>query len=666
VPNVVEIIVVARDMTSAGFGKAEAKATGLGATLTKFAAVGGLALAAVGVESVRMAAKFDASMEMLSTQAGVPQSKIAGLKSGVLALASQVGFSPDSLSESLYHVASNMASLGATGPQMLNLVKTAAEGAKVGGADLVDVTNAMTAAVASGIPGVKNYQQAMGMLNATVGAGDMKMQDLAEAFGTGMVAVVKGYGLSLKDVGAALATFGDNNIRGAKAGTDLRMAVQALAVPAGSAKKVLEGMGMSMTQMAGDMQHGGLLPALKDLQEHLRKAGVTAKQQGQDITAIFGKKAGAGVAVLLGQMDRLESKYPAITKGAGSFGDAWQKTLAQTSTVFSQLKGWAEALMISIGEKLLPVVKSFGQFMLNNKTAIEVTLGVVAALVAVLGTYVTVVKTVVLVTKIWEAVQAILNGEMTMNPIGLVITAIALLVIGLVEAYKHSKAFRDIVHEAGVIAREAFHWVLHAAMAVFDWIRQHWPLLLAILTGPVGLAVYWIVSHFDGLRHGTAAIFDAIVHFITSKFDELRHDAAHMIDDIVSFFEQMPGRVMKAIGNLGSDIWNSVTGGLGSLGSMIGLAHGGIVGAAGGGPRSGWTMVGEMGPELVRMPQGSTVFSSAQSQGMLAGGAGGSGGGGRLQLELVGGHDDLLLRWLRNAIRLQGGNVQQVLGQGTA
>ena len=54
----------------------------------------------------------------------------------------------------------------------------------------------------------------MGALNAIVGAGDMKMQDLAEAMGTGMVAVVKGYGLSLKDVGAALATFGDNNIRG--------------------------------------------------------------------------------------------------------------------------------------------------------------------------------------------------------------------------------------------------------------------------------------------------------------------------------------------------------------------------------------------------------------------------------------------------------------------
>ena len=56
------------------------------------------------------------------------------------------------------------------------------------------------------------------MLNATVGAGDMKMQDLAEAFGAGMVAVVKGYGLSLKDVGAALATFGDNNIRGCQRG----------------------------------------------------------------------------------------------------------------------------------------------------------------------------------------------------------------------------------------------------------------------------------------------------------------------------------------------------------------------------------------------------------------------------------------------------------------
>ena len=35
--------------------------------------------------------------------------------------------------------------------------------------------------------------------------------------------------------------------------------------------------------------------------------------------------------------------------------------------------------------------------------------------------------------------------------------------------------------------------------AVFDWLKNNWPLLLAILTGPIGLAVLWIVDHWNGI-----------------------------------------------------------------------------------------------------------------------------------------------------------------------
>jgi hypothetical protein len=47
-----------------------------------------------------------------------------------------------------------------------------------------------------------------------------------------------------------------------------------------------------------------------------------------------------------------------------------------------------------------------------------------------------------------------------------------------------------------------------------------------------------------------------------------------------------------------------------------GLAHGGISGAAGGGPRGNLTWVGEQGPELVRLPFGSTVYPTGQSMNM--------------------------------------------------
>ena len=138
-----------------------------------------------------MAVHFQAAMELIHTQAGVAQSAIASLSGGVLSLAGQVGESPDSLAASLYHVESSFQSVGITGQKAMSLLQVASEGARTGGADLVDVTNALDATIVSGVGGMKNYSQAMGALNAIVGAGDMTMQDLANAMGTGLIADAK-------------------------------------------------------------------------------------------------------------------------------------------------------------------------------------------------------------------------------------------------------------------------------------------------------------------------------------------------------------------------------------------------------------------------------------------------------------------------------------------
>src|SRR6058998_689782 len=250
--NVVEILVTAKDLTGPTMGRVNAKVNAAGTgmrTFHKMAMLAGAGLAAIGYESVKMASKFDSSMTLLHTQAGVAKDQMGTLKKGVLALAGKVGQDPDSLAESLFHVESNFESMGISSKKALSLVETAAKGATTGHADLVDVTNALTAAVASGIPGVQNFDQAMGVLNATVGVGDMKMQDLAAAFSSGMVATVKGFGLSITDVGAALAVFGDNNIRGSLAGNQLRMSVMALAKPVSTAKDSLDKLGLSQTTL---------------------------------------------------------------------------------------------------------------------------------------------------------------------------------------------------------------------------------------------------------------------------------------------------------------------------------------------------------------------------------------------------------------------------------
>jgi len=402
--NVVEILVTAKNLTGPALAGVNAEVNKAGSGMRAFhktAMIAGVGLAAIGVESVKMAAKFDSSMTLLHTQAGVAQDKMAGLKSGVLALAAKVGQDPDSLSESLFHVESNFESMGISSKKALSLVETAAKGATTGHADLVDVTNALTAAVASGIPGVQNFDKAMGVLNATVGVGDMKMQDLAQAFGSGMVATVKGFGLNIQDVGAALAVFGDNNIRGSIAGNQLRMSVMALAKPVATAGDTLKRLGITTDTLSKDMQKGGLKLALEDLVGRMKKAGVSSKEQGQVITDAFGRKAGAGLNVLVSQMDRLESKYPALAEGANKFGKSWEDTKKTFAFQMKALQAGFDALAITVGEKLIPPLQSVVGVMLAHKGATVALAGAFVGLAAAAVTVSVAIKAIAAAKLVW-------------------------------------------------------------------------------------------------------------------------------------------------------------------------------------------------------------------------------------------------------------------------
>lgn len=102
-------------------------------------------------------------------------------------------------------------------------------------------------------------------------------------------------------------------------------------------------------------------------------------------------------------------------------------------------------------------------------------------------------------TKAWAIGQWALNAAMAANPIGLVVLAIAGLVAGLVVAYKKSETFRNIVNAA-------FGAVLRVVKGAWNWIKGNWPKLLAILTGPIGVATYAIIKNWDAIKAGAAAV----------------------------------------------------------------------------------------------------------------------------------------------------------------
>lgn len=130
-------------------------------------------------------------------------------------------------------------------------------------------------------------------------------------------------------------------------------------------------------------------------------------------------------------------------------------------------------------------------------------------------------------------------------------------------------------------------------------------------------------------------------------------------EKLVKGLEKQQDRLQKTMERVAAAMERALERALG----IKGKAHGGITGAAGGGPRSSRTWVGEQGPEIVDLPFGSRVRTAGDSRRLA--GAGGVGGSPMVIQLNIGGRafGELLIDTTRREVRTRGGNVQAVLGQ---
>jgi TP901 family phage tail tape measure protein len=331
-------------------------ALGLGAGL------GAFELIKKSIDIGHEAAQFQSSMQRIGTVVGTSDAEIRQLSAGLLTMSGKVAKAPDELATSLYH----MKAVGLPAAKALNAVEVAAKGSQIGNADLEETTNALTSTIASGIVPNQSYAKTMSQLLTIVGTGDMKLSDFNESLSSGLMATMASSGVSLRDMGAALAVFGDNNIRGANAATMLTTAVQAMQAPAKGGAATLDMLGLKSGQLKDDLQSGGLNKAVSDLRDHLRAAGITSEETGAYIVDAFGKRANKGITQLVAHFDFLQTKYAAIDDVSATLGKRWDKLTHTTSFELDRLGAQANAAGVSIAMKLTPAVGAAAAWLSTN------------------------------------------------------------------------------------------------------------------------------------------------------------------------------------------------------------------------------------------------------------------------------------------------------------
>jgi hypothetical protein len=175
--------------------------------------------------------------------------------------------------------------------------------------------------------------------------------------------------------------------------------------------------------------------------------------------------------------------------------------------------------------------------------------------------------------------------------------------------------FRDNLlpqlHMAFLILSDAWRTNKQDLLELFEKFRVLFGYIIEygipIVGALVGVFVFALASAIR-LNMQIAAEFNQRLKMLADGFETLRNIAVAAIDRIKGAWQ---GLINMA---------SSVPG----LSSILGRAHGGIIGgAAAGGVRSNLTMVGEAGPELVRLPAGARVRSNPDTERIMQGDGGG-------------------------------------------
>ncbi len=86
-----------------------------------------------------------------------------------------------------------------------------------------------------------------------------------------------------------------------------------------------------------------------------------------------------------------------------------------------------------------------------------------------------------------------------------------------------------------------FDKIKGAFKAAFDWVKHNWPLLLAIFTGPIGLAAIAIIKNFKTIKETARTVF----LFIANIFLDMIEALLDGVGKLIGVFAHLPGPLGK-------------------------------------------------------------------------------------------------------------------------
>lgn len=609
--NTIQIIIKARDQAtqemdrvSAASGKLKKHLEPVGSAMKL---VGAGALAA-GVASVKMAGDYEQGLNIFKSVSGATAQQMAM----VAAKARELGQDASLPGVSARDAANAMTELSKAGLSVNDTLAASKGVMSLAKAGQIDVADAATIA-AQALNAFKLKGSDAGKVADVLANGANASATDIRGLSLGLqqsAAVASQFGVSLEDTVTTLGLFANRGMQGSDAGTSLKTMLISLANPSKKAANLMHELGINAYDASGKFV--GMRQLAQNLQNGLK--GLSEEQKQQALATIFGTDAFRAAAFLA---DSAGKSYDDMSKAVGRSGAAMDLAKAQNSGfngALDNLKSTLETVGTDIGMKLLPpltkiikelansgIIEAFGAAL----TALTPIISYVASLFIALKINQVIGWFGGLFVKVKEAGGAFkyLAGIISKNPIGLIITAIAIVIPLLIDLEQHFHIFSNAVEWIKTAWNGMVEWftgiftgigqalsnVWNAITTAFNNVTaflQNWgPTILAIMFWPFSLLIGLVITFKDqimavlnALWGGISAGFQAVTNFIQTVFQVASSVVMAVWSPIAGFFggvwAQIRG-IFSGVGNFFGAVFGwAANAASGALNSIIGVASG--------------------------------------------------------------------------------------------
>ena len=400
--------------------------------------------------------------------------------------------------------------------------------------------------------------------------------------------VANSMGISLEETAAAIGIMSDAGIKGSQAGTTLRGALSRLARPTKAMQDTMDNLGVSFYDADGKMK------PLKTQVELLKKAfeGLTPEQQQNALVTLYGQESLSGMMALIDKGPDSLGKLTKSLKDSDGAADDMARTMQDNmNSSIEQMFGAFESAAIVIQKILAPSIKKVADAIsgLVEKfvSAPESTQRLVVAIGAIAITIGPVLYALGMLVKAFQTMKVGLGvlgngislfkklgsaiGFLT-SPVGLVIAAVALLVVGFIYLWNTSEDFRNfwIGLWEGIksAVSSAVEWIQNAWKSTGEWFNNLWKSIkegadnvwTTIQEAP-GKAADWIKNKWTETKEFFSSIWDGIKEAASSAWEGIVNILAPYVIAIKNVFQPMIDfftNLWSQIGSIAGSAWEII------------------------------------------------------------------------------------------------------------